>query len=104
MEQNPEMWEVLHAVLALMLVLGLLLLTVWLIKWAQLKAAACGVWQKMASHERLRIVEQKRIDTKSKLVLCQKDDCEFLLWVGAAQCLLLEKKDNTGTAENHDEA
>ena len=85
-----------------MLVLGLLLLTVWLIKWMQSKAASCGMWQKIAPSERLRIVEQKRIDTKNKLVLCQKDDCEFLVLMGAAQCLLLEKKNSTGKAENHD--
>lgn len=98
------MWEVLHAVLALVLVLGLLLLTVWVIKFLQVKAAGCGMLQKMAAKDRVRIVEQKRIDAKTKLVLFTKDDCEFLVMIANGQSLLLDKKDNAGKAENHDEA
>ena len=98
------MWEVLHAVLALVLVLGLLLLTVWVIKFLQVKAAGCGMLQKMAAKDRVRIVEQKRIDAKTKLVLFTKDDCDFLVMIANGQSLLLDKKDNAGKAENHDEA
>lgn len=98
------MWEVLHAVLALVLVLGLLLLTVWVIKFLQVKAAGCGMLQKMVVKDRVRIVEQKRIDAKTKLLLFTKDDCEFLVMIANGQSLLLDKKDNAGKAENHDEA
>ena len=98
------MWEVLHAVLALVLVLGLLLLMVWVIKFLQVKAAGCGMLQKMVAKDRVRIVEQKRIDAKTKLVLFTKDDCEFLVLIANGQSLLLDKKDNAGKAENHDEA
>ena len=86
------MWEVLHAVLALVLVLGLLLLTVWVIKFLQVKAAGCGMLQKMVAKDRVRIVEQKRIDAKTKLVLFTKDDCEFLVLIALIYLMICWQK------------
>lgn len=77
----------LRFVLSLVAVLGLIFVTVWLVKrWlpgALPRRAGSG-------SRRLGVVESLTIDAKHRLVLVRRDDCEHLLLLGASQPLVVE--------------
>ena len=96
------MWEIVQAVLALVLVLGLLLLTLGGLKYLQMKVPSCAMLKRLRENERLKVLEQRRIDARSSLWLLGKDNKEFLVLISNGQALLLEASEKTGKAENHD--
>lgn len=73
----------LKAVLSLMLVLGLLLITLWAIKYMQINGAGCRLFKKLETPHRLDIVEIRRIDAKNSAVLLRRDNTEHLIILGA---------------------
>ena len=52
---------ILQSILALLFVLGLLLLTLWVIKYVQTKAPGCKVFRNLQEGRRLRIIENQKI-------------------------------------------
>lgn len=76
---------------ALIFVLGLLLLTLWLIKYAQQKGLNCRLGKSFTSKTKIKILEQRRLDIKNSVVLLQYEDEDFLLLLGQQNNLLLKQ-------------
>lgn len=70
------------AVLSLAFVLGLLLLTLWAIKYLEVNAGKARFLKKLADERRIDVLEMKKIDAKNSLVLVRRDDTEHLLVLG----------------------
>ena len=78
------------AVLALLFVIGLMLVTVWLMKYVQQNVHKNGLFQKIKHNPRLDVLETRRINAKNSLVLVKRDDAEHLLLLSHSQNLLVE--------------
>lgn len=83
----------LKALLSLAFVLGLLLISVWGIKYCQMKGKNCGWFKNLQSGQRLSLVELRRIDGRNSLALIKKDNKEMLLLLSPNQNILLETAD-----------
>lgn len=83
----------LNALLSLAFVLGLLLVSVWGLKYCQMKGKNCSWFKNLQVGQRLNVVEIKRIDSRNSLALVQKDNKELLLLLNPNQSLLLETSD-----------
>lgn len=86
-----EITLIIKAFLALVFVLGLLFVTVWGLKYCELKGAKT-VFSKMRSQRRLEIIENNRIDLRNSLVLVRRDNKEHLLLLSPGHNLLLESR------------
>lgn len=76
-------------------VLGLIALMAWALKrWPVLRGAQVG-----RADTRLRVVEQRGIDTKHKLVLVQRDDVQHLLLISAGSAPVVVETLIDATAE-----
>ena len=71
-----EITLIIKAFLALVFVLGLLFVTVWGLKYCELKGAKNRFFQKMRSQRRLEIIENNRIDLRHKNLLYRCDTQE----------------------------
>lgn len=80
----------LKTVLALAFVLGLMLLTLWVVKYLEIRGVKNRFMRKLQSERRIEIVEIKRIDARNSLALVRRDDSEYLLLLGSSQNLVLE--------------
>lgn len=80
----------LKAVLSLAFVLGLLMLTLWAIKYCQIYSSQNCFMRKLSAEQRLNIIETRKLDAKNTLVLLKKDNVEHLLLLGASQNILVE--------------
>lgn len=90
-----EWQSVLQAVLSLIFVIGLLLLTLWLIKYCELKSSQCRIFKKLSDSKKLDIIEIRRIDSKNSLALIKYDETEYLLLLGASNNILLKETSRT---------
>ncbi len=90
-----EWQSVLQAVLSLIFVIGLLLLTLWLIKYCELKSSRCRIFKKLSDSKKLDIIEIRRIDSKNSLALIKYDETEYLLLLGATNNILLKETSRT---------
>lgn len=80
------------AVLSLAFVLGLLLLTLWAIKYLEVNSVKCRLFKKLADQRRLNVLETKRLDAKNSLVLVKCDDKEYLLLLGNSNVVIGSEK------------
>ena len=87
-----EISLIIKAVLALVFVLGLLFITVWGLKYCELKSAKNRFFQNMRKHHRLEIIESRRLDLRNSLFLVRCDNTEHLLLLNPGQNLLLESR------------
>lgn len=97
-----EVSSVVQALLSLIFVLGLMLLMLWGMKYLQLKSGRSRFLKKLQREERIIILERKRLDAKTILLLLRKDDKEYLLLAGVGGNVLLDSctvKEDKG-AEN----
>ena len=83
-----EWMLLLKAVLSLMLVLGLLLVTLWALKYMQINGSRCRLFKKLENARRLEIVEIRRIDARSSAVLLRRDNIEHLIILGASNLVV----------------
>lgn len=83
--------HVLQALLSLVFVIGLLLLTLWLFKYCQLKGGNCRWARQLKAGQRLNVVESRRLDNRNSVVLLKRDDQEFLILLGSNANLLLDR-------------
>lgn len=79
------------AILGLIFVLGLAFLTITLLKWLQNKGSNFCLCRHL-NNQNIRIIEQRRIDTKNSIVLIEVDDIRYLLLIGGDSPLLLNQK------------
>lgn len=86
-----ETAQILQTVMALIFVLGLLLLTLWMIKYCQQKGLNCRFGKAFTNKSKIKIIEQRRLDLKNSVFIIQYDDEEFLILSGPQNNLLLKQ-------------
>ncbi len=77
-----EFSQILGAFLALTFVLGLMFITLWLIKLCQQKGINYRINSCLKKGKRIKIIENHRIDIKNSVVLLECDNQEFLILLG----------------------
>ena len=87
---------IVKAVLSLLFVIGLLLVTVWGMKYIQQNMHKNGLFKKIKHNPRIDVLETRRIDAKNSLVLIKRDEAEHLLLVSHSQSLLIESNIKKG--------
>lgn len=87
-----EWSDILQTILAFVFVIGLLLLTLWGLKYIQTKVPQSRLFKNLDEFQRVRVLERRRLDAKNTVVLLQIDNKEFFILLGANQCLLLDEK------------
>ena len=92
----------LKAVLSLALVLGLLLFTLWAIKYMQINGAKCRFIKKLNETQRLQIIEMRRIDSRNSAVLLRRDNTEHLLIIGTNNLLVESNISSPLSLESND--
>ncbi len=95
-----ETSQIIQALLAFIFVLGLMFITLWLIKFCQQKGLNCRLHKCLKKASRLRIIEQRRLDVRNQVVLIECDSEEYLLLLGAANNLILNQ--TKPKAKRHD--
>lgn len=85
-----EWTDILQAVLSLIFVIGLLLLTLWVFKYCELKGLKCKLVKNLKAGQRLEVIEFRRLDSKNTVVLLRRDDREYLILLGAGNSQLLD--------------
>ena len=95
---SMEWVQILQAVLALMFVIGLLLLTLWLLKYCQQKGLKCRLLKNHKTDSRIEVMEIRRLDAKNTIFIVRCDQSEYSLLLGANNNLLL----SVTKVENHD--
>lgn len=83
-----EWMLLLKAVLSLIIVLGLLLVTLWALKYMQINGSRCRLFKKLDNARRLEIVEIRRIDARNTVVLLRRDNVEHLLVLGSSNLIV----------------
>jgi len=79
-----------QALLALFVVLGLMLLLFWFMKYCEVKGCKNPFFRKLNIQNRLSVVEVKRVDAKNTLVIARCDDDEYVILLGNTSSLLLK--------------
>ena len=98
-----EIGLIIKAVLALIFVLGLLFVTVWGLKYCELKSGNNRFFNKIRQAKRVEIKESARIDLRNSAVLIRCDNTEHLVLLSPGHNLLLESKkvSNQPQAKDH---
>lgn len=94
--------HVLQALLSLVFVIGLLLLTLWLFKYCQLKGGNYRWARQLKAGQRLNVVESRRLDNRNSVVLLKRDDQEFLILLGSNANLLIDRSPAPQRIETND--
>ena len=94
--------HILQALLSLVFVIGLLLLTLWLFKYCQLKGGNCLWARRLKAGQRLNVIESRRLDNRNSIVLLKRDDQEFLILLGSNANLLLDRSPAPQRIETND--
>lgn len=94
--------QIFQTFLAFVFVLGLMFVTLWLIKLCQQKGMTCRLSKCFTEKSRIKIIEQRRLDIKSSVVLLQCDNQEFLLLLGNNANLLLNQSKIQTKAPHND--
>ena len=71
--------QILQTLLAFVFVLGLMFITLWIIKYCQQKGLNCRLTRCFSQNKRIKVLEHHRLDMKNSVVLLECDDNEFLL-------------------------
>ena len=86
-----EYSQLLQTVLAFIFVLGLMFITLWLIKLCQQKSILLNIGKHINKKAKIKIIERHRIDMKNSVVLMQYDNIEYLTIIGEGSHLLLQQ-------------
>lgn len=97
-----EWGDILQAVLSFVFVIGLLLLTLWCLKYIQTKVPHSRLFRNINDTQRIHVEELRRVDAKNSVVLLRKDDKEFLVLLGANQALVLDENSVEKKAGHND--
>ena len=89
-----ELITILKAVLSLAFVIGLLLVTLWLIKYFQIKLQKHSLIRNLHKNNRLEIIENKKVDSKNALLLIRRDETEHLILLNPTQGQIIETNIN----------
>lgn len=83
--------QILQTLLAFVFVLGLMFITLWLIKYCQQKGINCRLNRCFTQNKRIKILEQHRLDMKNSIVLLEYDNNEFLLLLTSSSCTIINQ-------------
>lgn len=97
-----EWQDILQAVLSLIFVIGLLLLTLWVFKYCELKGLKCRLVKNLKAGQRLEVIEFRRLDSKNSVVLLRRDDREYLLLLGTNSARMLDNTPSITGPSNND--
>ncbi len=86
-----EFSQLLQTVLAFVFVLGLMFLTLWLIKICQQKGSLIKLGKCLNKGSRINILERHRLDIKNSVVLLKCDNTEYLVLIGEKSHTLLQQ-------------
>ena len=86
-----EFSQLLQAILAFVFVLGLMFLTLWIIKICQQKGALIKIGKCLNKNSRITIMERHRLDIKNSIILFKCDTIEYLVLVGEKSHTLLQQ-------------
>lgn len=87
-----EWIQIIQAILSLVFVLGLLFMTIWFFKYCEQKGLRTRFFNQLKSGSRINIVETRRIDARSSLVLVTCDNTQHLILNSNNTSLLIESK------------
>lgn len=93
---------IIKAVLSLIFVLGLLMVTLWGIKYLEQRSSNCRFLKATDKKRRLEILETKRLDARNSLYLIRRDNTEHLLLLGTTP-LIIESRILTSNTQAKDE-
>lgn len=82
----------LQAIAALALVLGVMLVVFWFVKYCELKGCKNPFLKKLNIQNRLSVVEFKRVDAKTAITIVRCDDEEFIVFLTGNGGQLLKTK------------
>jgi len=85
-----ELWEILRAILTLAFVLGLLLVTLWALKYCQVHFNTNKAFKNLKDKARIDVIERKKIDARNSIVLIKRDNVEHLVLLGQSNNVLIE--------------
>ena len=85
-----ELIAILKAFLSLAFVVGLMLLTIWLLKYCQIKFQKNTLIRGLNRHNRLEVLEIKRLDAKNSLLLIRRDETEHLILLNPSSSTIIE--------------
>lgn len=94
--------QLLQAILAFIFVLGLLFITLWLIRFCQQKGLNCQIIKPFKTAKKIKIIEHHRIDIKNSLVLFECLNEEFLILAGQNSNILLKQTKNKRKSDNNE--
>lgn len=86
-----DLSQILQAILAFVFVLGLMFITLWLLKFCQQKGLNCHLGKCFGDESKIKILEHRHLDAKNSIVLIEYKSEEFLLLLGASTNLLLKQ-------------
>ena len=86
-----EFSQILLAFLALVFVLGLMFITLWLIKFCQQKGINYRINYCLKKGKRIKIIENQRLDIKNSVILLECDNQEFLILLGSNSNTILNQ-------------
>ena len=95
-----EFTQIFQSVLAFIFVLGLLFITLWLIKFCQQKGLNCKLAKCFNDNYRIKIIEHRRLDPKNSIILTECDNEEFFILLGSSSNLIL--KQNKKKVSSHE--
>ncbi|MDD4557208.1 MAG: hypothetical protein PHE89_07825 [Alphaproteobacteria bacterium] len=82
---------VFKSLFSLMFVLGLMLVCVWAIKYFQANVSKNSFLKKIKPKQRIKVLENKRIDIKNSVVLLEVDEVEYAVLLSPTNALVLNK-------------
>ena len=83
---------IIKAILALAFVLGLLMLTLYIIKYCQIKGIKNPFMTKMKAEDIVNIKILKKIDAKNSLTVVEFDKKQYLILLGNNQNIVIDTK------------
>lgn len=87
-----ELALLLKSILALLFVLGLMFVSLWLLKSFNNGLAKNKFIKGFSSKNRIKIIESKKIDVKNTIILLEADGEEFLLALSSGGATVLKQK------------
>jgi len=83
--------QIFQTLLAFIFVLGLMFLTLWLIKFCQQKGLNSKLARCLSCSKRIQISELQRLDPRNSVVILQCDNIEYLLLIGQGSATILNQ-------------
>ena len=86
-----EFSQLLQTILAFIFVLGLMFITLWLIKICQQKGTLIKLSKCLNKNSRIQILERHRVDIKNSAILLKCDNTEYFMIIGEKSHTILQQ-------------